>query len=90
MTERETTSVTSAAAVPEGAARIDGAVEPTRLPAETNGLAAETFCAECGSVPCSCHLCSNCGELFCKSESCHLEAEHFDSADRAYDLAVDA
>jgi hypothetical protein len=50
----------------------------------------ETFCAECGSVPCSCHLCSNCGELFCRSESCHLEAEHFDSADRAYDLAVDA
>lgn len=45
------------------------------------------FCAECGSVPCSCHLCSNCGEQFC-SDACRLEREYYDAADRAHDEAV--
>ena len=47
----------------------------------------ETFCAECGSVPCSCHLCSNCGESVC-SDDCRREREYFDAADRAHDAAV--
>ena len=45
------------------------------------------WCETCGSVPCSCHLCSNCGESVC-GEGCRREREYFDAADRAHDEAV--
>jgi hypothetical protein len=36
-------------------------VVATRLDGETSGPAVETFCDECGSVPCSCDRCIDCG-----------------------------